>query len=212
MHRHRGQDGEQRGKLSLPAHGVHNLRNALAAAAVARRLDVPWDAIRAGLASYRGVGRRFEVLGETSDIVVVDDYAHHPTEVRATVAAVRRAFPHRRVVVAFQPHLYSRTREMAGEFGAALAEADVVWLTDVFPAREEPIPGVTGELVVEALEALNRGAEVHYEASLDALGGALVTAARPGDVVVTMGAGSIERTGREVFELLGGEREGSSDA
>jgi UDP-N-acetylmuramate--alanine ligase len=196
------EDGEDRGVLHVPAHGVHNLQNALAAAAAARHMGVAWADIRRGIESFQGVSRRFEIIGRASGVVVVDDYAHHPTEVRATVAAARRAYPNRRVIVAFQPHLYSRTQQLAGDFGIALADADAVWITDVFPAREEPIPGVTGELVAKAVDALDRGVEVHYEPSLDALPDSLCAAAEPGDVIITAGAGSIERTGPELLRRL----------
>lgn len=196
------EDGQDRGVLNVPAHGVHNLRNALAAAAAARQMGVAWADILRGIESFQGVDRRFEILGEASDVVVVDDYAHHPTEVQVTVAAARRAYPGRRLIVAFQPHLYSRTQQLAADFGMALAEVDAVWITDVFPAREEPIPGVTGELVAKAVDALGRGVEVHYEPSLDALPDTLLAAVEPGDLIIMMGAGSIERTGPQLLERL----------
>ena len=197
------EDGEAAGPLRLGVGGVHNLRNALGAAAAARALGVPWDDIRRGVGAFRGVERRFERLGSSRGIEVVDDYAHHPTEIRATLAAARACFPARRLVVAFQPHLYSRTRDFHEDFGASLAEADVVWVTDVFPAREAPIPGVSGALVADAARRAG-AAEVHYHASLDDLAEALAASLRGTDVLLTLGAGSVERLGAEVLRLLGG--------
>ncbi|HSG50175.1 MAG TPA: UDP-N-acetylmuramate--L-alanine ligase [Longimicrobiales bacterium] len=194
------EDGHDRGTACLPLPGLHNLRNALAAAAVARHLGCGWEHIRSGWAAFRGVGRRFQRLGEFQGVLVVDDYAHHPTEIAATLDATRAAYPGRRVVAVFQPHLYSRTRDFAGEFGRALALADHVWVTDVFPAREEPIPGVDGGLIARC--ATRAGARVTEHPSLDGLARAVVEASRPGDVVVTLGAGSIERVAPELKALL----------
>lgn len=189
------------GRFHLPVPGRHNLLNALGAAAAARRLGVAWGAVRTGLEAFRGVGRRFQRLGEVGGVAVIDDYAHHPTELRAALAAVRGAFPGRRVVAVFQPHLYSRTRDFAQDFGAALAEADVIWVTDVFPAREAPIPGVTGALVADA--ARGAGAEsVAYHEVLDSLPDAVAETLRAGDVLVTLGAGSVEVVGEQVLARL----------
>lgn len=197
------EDGADRGEFSLPLGGEHNLRNALGAAAAARALDADWSAIGQALAGFRGVGRRFERLGEVAGVHIVDDYAHHPTEIRATLEAARASFPGCRLVVAFQPHLYSRTRDFHGEFGTALAGADVTWITDVFPAREAPIPGVTGEMVVRATEEAG-GGDVRYHASVDDLSEALADDLRPGDVLLTLGAGSVDRVGGEVLQRLAG--------
>jgi UDP-N-acetylmuramate--alanine ligase len=195
-------NGEYAGTLRLAVGGVHNLRNALGAAAAARALGVSWEDIRGGLAAFRGVGRRFERLGSCRGVEVVDDYAHHPTEIRATLSAARAAFPGARLVAAFQPHLFTRTRDFHTAFGSSLAHADVVWVTDVFPAREAPIPGVTGALVAEAARAAG-AEEVRYVASLEELGAALADHLREGDVLVTLGAGSVERVGSEVLRRLG---------
>jgi len=198
------EEGVDRGALTLPARGLHNLRNALGAAAAARALGVDWDAIRSALTGFAGVGRRFERLGEARGVCVVDDYAHHPTEIAATLEAARTSFPHARLVVAFQPHLYSRTRDFHREFGDAVSTADVVWITDVFPAREAPIPGVTGALVAQAARDAG-AAEVHYhEAALEDLPAALAPSLRDGDVLLTLGAGSVERVGGEILRILGG--------
>jgi UDP-N-acetylmuramate--alanine ligase len=199
------EDGSERGELELSVPGRHNLLNALGAAAAARFEGASWDAVREGLGGFRGVGRRFQLLGEASEVSVVDDYAHHPTEIAATIGAVRDAYRGRRLVVVFQPHLYTRTRDFASGFGDALARADVVWVTDVFPAREPPIPGVTGQLVSGA--ARTAGArEVHDHASIEDVHEAVAGTLRPGDVVVTMGAGSIEGVGPRLLGLLRGAR------
>lgn len=194
------EDGRDRGRASLPLPGQHNLRNALAAAAVARHFETDWGAIREGWSAFEGVGRRFQRLGEFRGVVVVDDYAHHPTEIAATLGALRSAYPGRRIVAAFQPHLYSRTRDFALEFGQSLALADRVWVTDVYPAREEPIPGVDGGVVARA--AVRAGADVEECPELEGLAAALAAEARSGDVIVTLGAGSIERVAPELKSLL----------
>jgi UDP-N-acetylmuramate--alanine ligase len=182
--------------------GRHSLLNALGASGAARALGVHWSAILEGLAEFKGVVRRFERLGDAAGVAVVDDYAHHPTEIRVTLETARAVFAGQRIVAAFQPHLYSRTRDFTAEFGSALAIADVVWVTDVFPAREPPIPGVTGEIVASA--ARRSGArEVVYHADVATLPGALSEALRSGDVLITLGAGSIETVGQEVLERLG---------
>ena len=194
------EDGTEAGPFTLGVPGLHNLRNALGAAAAARRLGADWDTVGAGLAAYRGVERRFEHLGEAGGVTVIDDYAHHPTEIRATLGTVRAIHPGRRLVAVFQPHLFSRTRDFHREFGAALTESDVVWLTNVFAAREEPIAGVTGELVATAARMAGAG-EVHYEGVLDELPSAVAGSLEPGDVVVTLGAGSIGEVGPALLAL-----------
>lgn len=187
--------------LQIRVPGLHNVLNATAAAAAARALGVPWDAVRRGLAGYTGVGRRFERVGSAAGVDVLDDYAHHPTEVRATLDALRQAFPERRLVVVFQPHLFSRTRDFHDAFGAALAGADVVWVTDVYPAREQPLPGVTGALVADSTREHATG-PVHYHAELATLPEAVARTLVPGDVCVTLGAGSIETVGSRLVRLL----------
>ncbi len=199
------ENGDDAGDLVLGVPGLHNLRNALGAAAAARHFGVAWSAIADGLAAYRGVGRRFERLGGAAGIDVIDDYAHHPTEIRATLQAVRAIHPDRRVVAVFQPHLYSRTRDFHREFGAALTGADVVWVTDVFPAREQPIPGITGELVAAGARA-SGGPVVHYHADFAGLAAVLAPSLEAGDVLVTMGAGSVEVVGPAVLGLLRSDR------
>jgi UDP-N-acetylmuramate--alanine ligase len=188
------EEGEDRGELRVLVPGLHNLRNALGASAAARHLGVDWDAIRRGLEGFSGVSRRFQRLGEFGGVALVDDYAHHPTEIDVTLAATRNVYPGRRVIAVFQPHLYSRTRDFMAAFGESLAAADRVFVSDVYPAREEPIEGITGERVAEAVERARDGDDprVSWLPTLDDIGEAIVTEVRPGDVVVTMGAGSIE--------------------
>ena len=164
---------------------------------------------RAGLAAYGGVGRRFECLGEAGGVVVIDDYAHHPTEVRATVATARRAYPERRIVAVFQPHLFSRTQDFAKEFGVALANADAVVVTDVFPAREDPIPGVTGELITNSVAAHGRNVETTYIPDLDDVSSHVAAHVAKGDLVLVMGAGSIDCVGSRLLAALQ-ESEGSN--
>jgi UDP-N-acetylmuramate--alanine ligase len=200
------EDGEHRGEITLRTPGRHNVRNALGAAMAARSLGVEWGAIRRGLGAFRGVGRRFEFLGEAGGVTVVDDYAHHPTEIRATLAAARGRFPGRRIVAIFQPHLFSRTRDFAREFGEALAGADEVWVTEIYPAREAPIPGVTGVLVAQA--ALDAGApRVSFHSTLAELPREILPNLRPGDVCLAMGAGSIEFLGEDLLVALRDRRE-----
>jgi UDP-N-acetylmuramate--alanine ligase len=186
------------GRIRLAMPGVHNVRNALAAAAVGWRLDAPANAIRDGLEGVRGVERRFEILYRDEDLMIVDDYAHHPSEIAATLAAARAGWRERRLVAVFQPHLYTRTRDFAGEFGIALSSADLVFVTDVYPAREQPIEGVSGRLVSDA--ARKAGAPVTYLPEVgDADDADVVSAAlRPGDLVVTLGAGDIDDLARRL--------------
>jgi UDP-N-acetylmuramate--alanine ligase len=197
--------GTDRGDLTLQVPGIHNVRNALGASAAARFLGVEWDQIREGLRRFRGVGRRFQVLGAEKGITVMDDYAHHPTEIAATLAAIRTRFPGRRIVAVFQPHLFSRTRDFCTEFGKALAEADEVWVSEIYPAREKPLPGVSGVLVAQA--TLDAGAEhVFFHPELSEFPRALLGSLRSGDVCVTLGAGSIEFLGGDILAALRGPR------
>ena len=195
-------DGESLGRLALRVPGLHNVRNALAAVGAGIAIGVTLDAMRPGLEGFTGVERRFQRLGEVAGVTVIDDYAHHPTEIRATLDAARAAFPRRRIVAAFQPHLYSRTRDLATEFGAALATADVVLLTEIYPAREQPIAGVTAGLIADAVT--RSGRPLAWRGERSALAAALAAAVRAGDVVLTLGAGDITRTGPELLRALGG--------
>jgi UDP-N-acetylmuramate--alanine ligase len=192
--------GRALGSVTLPAPGLHNVRNALGAFAAARWAGADFEAARRALAAFRGVGRRFQELGEAGGILVVDDYAHHPTEIRATIAAARARYPARRIVAVFQPHLYSRTRDFAADFGHALAGADAVWVTDVYAAREQPIEGITGEAVALACE--RAGVAARYHAALGALVDGLAAGLVRGDVCIAMGAGDIDQAARRLLERL----------
>ena len=194
-------DGEMLGEVELAVPGAHNVANALAAIGSGLALGVTLEGMRAGLATFRGVERRFQRLGTAQGVEVVDDYAHHPTEIRATLAAARTAFPGRRIIAAFQPHLFSRTRDFAREFGEALAAADSVFVADIYPAREQPIPGVTAQLIVDS--ARDAGGAVAWQGARTALSDELARAVRGGDVVLTIGAGDITKTGPELLRALG---------
>jgi UDP-N-acetylmuramate--alanine ligase len=180
--------------------GTHNVRNALAAMAVGLELDCDFAALSAGLASFKGVDRRFDVLGEFDGVVVVDDYAHHPTEIAATIDAARRVYAGRRVVCAFQPHLFTRTRDFAGAFGAALAKADVVLLTDIYPAREKPIEGISSALIAQALRK-GRG-NLRWQGDRSQLVPALLNELGRGDVALLLGAGDITTAAHELAARL----------
>jgi UDP-N-acetylmuramate--alanine ligase len=186
-------------ELRLQVPGVHNLRNAAAALGVVVALGGDSDPALEALALFQGVGRRFERLGEFAGVATVDDYAHHPTELRATLAAARQSFPGRRLVAVFQPHLFSRTAAQAEAMGQALAAADLAIVTDVYAAREQPIPGVSGELVARAVG--QAGGVAVYEPSRVKLAARVAGLLRPGDVLLTLGAGDITRLGREVQAL-----------
>ena len=183
----RRQDREW-GEVVLRVPGLHNVSNALAAIATAAEEGIEPAEIIAGLALYDGVGRRFERIGERNGVLVYDDYAHHPTEVRAALQGARQAFPENRIVAQFQPHLYSRTRDFLAEFAASFDDADVVLITDIFGSREDPIPGVHSSALVEAARKQNPNLDVSY-APREELPGILERTLKPGDLFVTIGAG-----------------------
>ena len=195
-------DGATLGPLTLQVPGRHNVQNALAAVGAGLAMGLTLDAMRAGIEGFGGVARRFERLGEVNGILLVDDYAHHPTEIVATLEAARAAFPTRRLLAAFQPHLYSRTRDFAREFGAALAPADAIFLCEIYGSREQPIDGVTADVVASAIA--DAGGRLAWRGDRTALADALMAEARPGDLVLLMGAGDITKTGRELVARRGG--------
>ncbi len=188
------------GEVAICVPGLHNVRNSLAAVVVGLHLGATWSSIAEGLATYSGVERRFERIGEASGVVVVDDYAHHPTEIAATLSAARASQPERRLVAVFQPHLFSRTRDFSAEFGRALAAADLVFVTDIYPAREKPIPGVTGRLVADAVESA--GAAAMYIEERGDVVGRVAEALHPGDLCLTLGAGDLNVAAREILAAL----------
>jgi UDP-N-acetylmuramate--alanine ligase len=192
------------GEVRLPLPGRHNVANALAAIAVGRELSVPFPTIARALKEFTGVVRRFETKGERGGVLVLDDYAHHPTEISATLAAARQVHPGRRLVALFQPHLYSRTRDFAGDFGRALLAADVAVVTDVYPSREKPIDGITGNLVAEAARGAGHR-NVIYISETKEVPGELGQLLKAGDLLITMGAGDVVRVGESY--LAGATRE-----
>jgi UDP-N-acetylmuramate--alanine ligase len=183
--------------------GMHNVRNAAAAAAVALYLSVPSDLIREGLATFAGVGRRFDVKGDVNGIVVIDDYGHHPAEIRATLDAARGC-KFNRMLVLFQPHRFTRTQHLWDEFCRAFNQADVLVLTDIYSASESPIPGITSEALADAIREAGHK-NVHYFASMQTGIEHLLREARPGDAVLTIGAGNVSRASNELMVLLGTE-------
>jgi UDP-N-acetylmuramate--alanine ligase len=192
------------GRILLRLPGVHNVQNALAAVAVGLELEIEWEDIVRAVESFTGVRRRFEVAGEARGVTVVDDYAHHPTEIAATLAAARSGFD-ARVVAVFQPHLFTRTRDFAEEFGRSLLGSDVAVITGIYPAREKPIEGVTGELVASAARESGHR-DVHWVQDKTKLPNYLYDLVRAGDIVITLGAGDIWKVGRSLLSRLeGGE-------
>jgi UDP-N-acetylmuramate--alanine ligase len=196
------------GRLRLRVPGRHNLLNAIGAVAVGLEAGVAFERIAAALEEFRGADRRFQMRGEESGVMVVDDYGHHPTEIAAVIAAARAGID-RRVVVVFQPHRYSRTNQLLPEFGTALAAADEVVLTDIYAAGEDPIPGVTIDSVAEAVRAVGR-CPVRVVKSLQQLPSAVASFARSGDLVITLGAGSIGAVGDRILDELRGGTTGEA--
>jgi UDP-N-acetylmuramate--alanine ligase len=195
---------EDLGQITLQIPGKHNVQNALAAIAVGLQLGIPFSTVKSGIEKFTGVYRRWEKKGEARGITVYDDYAHHPTECRATLSGVKSGW-RRRVVCVFQPHLFSRTRDFYEEFGKAFLLADVLVVTDVYPAREEPIQGVTGELITNAAKQYGHK-DVHYVHDKKDIPAYLKKNTRSGDIVITMGAGDIWKIGEEFLKQLGSDR------
>ncbi len=195
--------GEDLGEFSVRMVGRHNAQNALAAIAVAEEMKVPLPVVQEALASFGGVQRRFTVRGEERGVTVVDDYGHHPQEVRATLKGAKQAFG-RRVVVAFQPHRYTRTHLLMDEFATCFNDADVLFVTDVYAAGEDPIAGATGDRLAEAVRACGHR-DVTFVKSRSEVAKALEARVQPGDIVITQGAGDINQCGAELLALLKGE-------
>ncbi len=186
--------------LRLPVPGRHNLQNALAAVAVGLELGVEASVVAKALESFQGADRRFQRLGEAAGVLVIDDYGHHPTEIRAVLDAARASLG-RRLIVVFQPHRYTRTQRLLEEFGPALAQADELVLTDIYAAGEDPIPGVTVDALAGAIGP-HVGGRLHLVRSIDDVAGEVQRLARPGDAVITLGAGSIGTIGARVLDAL----------
>ena len=188
------------GEFTVRMVGAHNALNALAVIAVAEEMDIPLPVVRSALAEFQGVQRRFTVRGEAQGITVVDDYGHHPAEVRATLEGARGAFGQRLVVV-FQPHRYTRTRDLMSEFATAFNDADVLVVLGIYPASEDPIPGVTGEALAQAISSHGHRDVTHVEKRAD-VAAALLPKLREGDLVLTLGAGDVTQVGPELLQLL----------
>jgi len=188
------------GELRLAIPGRHNLQNALAAVAVADRLGIPFSDVASALADFHGAERRFERHGEAGGVLVVDDYGHHPTEIAAVLAAARATLG-RRLVVAFQPHRFTRTQQLLDAFGPALRDADEIVLTDIYSAGEDPIPGITVERLAESIRTAS-GRPVHVVKALKDVVPTLLTIVRPGDAVITLGAGSIGTVAKTLMQAL----------
>ena len=197
---HRGSSFEVPGvgffKLFVP--GEHNVRNALAAIAVARELGLTPHVTASALAKFLGVDRRFQILGDYAGALIVDDYAHHPTEIRATLTAARNGYPERRIVALFQPHLYSRTRDFAREFGESLAVADVALLAPIYAAREKPIEGITARMIADAAAGIE-----FLDRSNDEIVNELRRRLQPNDIFITMGAGDVHEVAEALVRGMG---------
>ncbi|MFN2366846.1 MAG: UDP-N-acetylmuramate--L-alanine ligase [Desulfurivibrionaceae bacterium] len=194
-------EGELLGRLTITQPGLHYVYNALATVCVGLELDIPFPVIGEALAAFTGVQRRVEIKGEKQGVTVVDDYGHHPTEVKATLSALRDAWPTRRLIVLFQPHRYSRTKGLFKEFCTAFHEADILVMTDIYAAGEEPIEGVTGEALLQATKQHGQR-QTYFVAEVDNLAAEVVAMLKPGDVVLTLGAGDIPRAGEQILERL----------
>jgi UDP-N-acetylmuramate--alanine ligase len=192
------ESGQAIGKVRLGVPGKHNVLNSLAAIAVGLELSIPFSQIAQGLASFEGVGRRMEMKGESQGITYIDDYGHHPTEIRATVAALRERYPKRRLVVVFQPHRYSRTQQLYKEFSESFKDADAVHLMDIYPAGEKPIKGVTTDLILKPLQKKHSSAQaLPASTTPEKFRAQLAT----GDVVLTLGAGDVWKWGEHLLQV-----------
>ena len=188
------------GEINLPLPGEHMVSNALAAVAVAMELDVPFETIAEAVAGFAGVRRRFQRVGEVGDVLVIDDYGHHPTEIKATLAAARAAFK-RRLVVAFQPHRYTRTRDLFDDFLTTFNDADVLLVTDIYAASEKPIEGVTAQKLVDGVRACGHKDVTYLPTNEEALA-RLIELIAPGDVVLTLGAGNLNQVAADLVRRL----------
>lgn len=193
----RSLEGGELGSIELPMFGLHNIQNALGAIAVGLALEIPFASIRRALESFGGVHRRFELLGSFQGAAVVDDYAHHPTEVAATLDAARQSCPRGKLHVVFQPHLFSRTRDLAEAFGRALLKADRALVTEIYASREQPIPGVSGQSVVAAAKASGHH-HVSFCADWRDAPAELAREVAAGDLVITLGAGDVYRLAHQL--------------
>lgn len=193
-------EGEELGVIHLGVPGEHNVQNALATVAVSLELGIAFESIKTALDAFTGAFRRFEVKADLRDVLVIDDYAHHPTEVKVTLRGIKSGW-RRRVVCVFQPHTYTRTRDFYKDFGGAFMNADLLIVTDVYPARERPIQGVTGEIIADAARSFGHKNVIYIQDKKD-IPARLLELVRPGDIVITMGAGDIYQYGAMFIEQL----------
>jgi UDP-N-acetylmuramate--alanine ligase len=199
---------ESIGDVTLRVPGLHNVYNSLAAIAVGLELEIPFDQIAGALREFTGAERRFQRKGEEAGVLVVDDYGHHPTEIKATLAAAKIGSAGRRIVVLFQPHRYSRTHDLMEEFARSFNNADVLFVTDIYAASEDPIEGVTAEALTEAIKSYGHK-NAHYIGPLVGAAETLCKQLHAGDLVITLGAGTITRVGDQLLKLLGEEGAGN---
>ncbi|MFQ6111434.1 MAG: UDP-N-acetylmuramate--L-alanine ligase, partial [Nitrospinota bacterium] len=193
--------GEELGRLGIHLPGIHNVYNSLAALAVGMELEIPFDAIRRALEGFQGIERRFQVLGEARGIMLVDDYGHHPKEIICTLRAAKQGWPERRLVVAFQPHRYTRTYHLAEEFHRAFYDADLLFITSIYPAGEPPIAGVDAQQIRNGI-ARHGHRHVRYAPTLEELAEEVEAALRPGDLLLTLGAGDIWKVAEGIMGRL----------
>jgi UDP-N-acetylmuramate--alanine ligase len=193
--------GYRMGEISFAMPGAHNVLNALACIAVAMELDVPFNLIQEGFAGFGGVGRRFQIKGEVNGIMIVDDYGHHPAEIRATLAAAKNGWPERRLVVAFQPHRYTRTKELFSDFVTCFYDADMLVLTEIYAASEKPIEGVTAENLAASIRKHGQK-DVTFISEREKICSHLQGVIREGDIVLTLGAGNLWQIGEELLSRL----------
>lgn len=189
------------GEIDLPVPGKHNVYNALAATAVALEMDVPFEKIAEAFAGFKNANRRFQFKGEAAGVMVVDDYGHHPTEVMATLSAAKNSSGGKRTVVVFQPHRYSRTKELMNEFGVAFNNADVLYLLDIYAASEQPIEGITAEVLAENIKKFGHK-NVNYIGGIETAAQKVIESLNQGDLVITLGAGSITGLSDEILAAL----------
>lgn len=201
-------EGVEMGEINLHMPGVHNVKNSLAVVALALELDLSFDVIAKTLSEFEGIRRRFEIKRRIAGIMVVDDYAHHPTEVKSSLSAAKTGWD-RRIIAVFQPHLYSRTRDFKDEFGESFNHADILVVTDVYAAREAPIEGISGKIIADAAEKAGHK-NVHYIPDMDKIVDFLMETARDNDMVITIGAGDIFKAGDDLINKL--EQEGINAA
>ncbi len=194
-------NGDKLGVITLHSPGEHNVQNALAAIATGLELNIDFKLIKQGLERFVGVFRRFQLKTDKQNVIVIDDYAHHPDEVKATLKAAHEGWPDRRIVAVFQPHLYSRTQEFYKEFGLSFFEAEVLIVTDIYPSREAPIEGVTGQLIADTAKQYGHKKVIYVEDKTKVTE-TLKELAEPNDIIITMGAGDIYKFGDEFADLL----------